>query len=553
MFAHIRKHQKWLMVLIIAIVVVSFVIFFTPNIDPMSLAQGESRQIAAYIDGEPVRVKEFQQAYRETALSFFLQSGRLFDQAYSDSRMDLAAERILLVDRAEEFGILSSSATVAKWTVEMFSMPGTNQVMSFQRDRYDGFMENVLPRHGMGEDDWDPFVQNQIAISQVYDMAALPGELVVPREAEREFVQNHRKAEVEAVFFSKDDFTNFALSMDGLGAFYTNRMAMYRKPDERSLHYIRLASTNYLAQAESRLSERTNLTEMIDAIWKEKGTNSFTENGIVLSEEDAKEKIRGEELETEGQQLAWEAANQFIRKLSEIDGLEAEQLPKLAEEEGYEAKKTPFFNRQQLIPDIAGDYSFTQAAYALTPEAPFTMPMRGRDGVYVVALDSIKESEVPPLEEIRAQVQQDYLDDNALTSSRTAAEDFLQELAAHMEEGLSFGEASGKIGREVVPLPPFSSRDARLPDGDPRADFQALKREAFAMRENEPSDAIHTRDGAMVLQVVRFTDPSQEDIDSGLPDTMKTLRQSRRATAIRAWIQKESAAIQLFSSQEEAN
>ena len=273
----------------------------------------------------------------------------------------------------------------------------------------------------------------------------------------------------------------------------------------------------------------------------------------MLSEEDAKEKIRGEELETEGQQLAWEAANQFIRKLSEIDGLEAEQLPKLAEEEGYEAKKTPFFNRQQLIPDIAGDYSFTQAAYALTPEAPFTMPMRGRDGVYVVALDSIKESEVPPLEEIRAQVQQDYLDDNALTSSRTAAEDFLQELAAHMEEGLSFGEASGKIGREVVPLPPFSSRDARLPDGDPRADFQALKREAFAMRENEPSDAIHTRDGAMVLQVVRFTDPSQEDIDSGLPDTMKTLRQSRRATAIRAWIQKESAAIQLFSSQEEAN
>ena len=80
MFAHIRKHQQWLFFVIIAVVVVSFVIFFTPTVQYDNLGGSGSSDIMGSIDGRPVSRKEYVNGYQEVLLRFLLATGQWPDQ-----------------------------------------------------------------------------------------------------------------------------------------------------------------------------------------------------------------------------------------------------------------------------------------------------------------------------------------------------------------------------------------------------------------------------------------------------------------------------------------
>ena len=77
MFGTIRKHQQWLWIFIIAIIIVSFVVFFSPDAQ-MNFGQRNDLIIngkPVTIDGKPMPQDEFVRAFRETRLSYFFRSG----------------------------------------------------------------------------------------------------------------------------------------------------------------------------------------------------------------------------------------------------------------------------------------------------------------------------------------------------------------------------------------------------------------------------------------------------------------------------------------------
>lgn len=537
MFAHIRKHQKWLLGLIVIVVGISFVVFFTPNVQYGNLDFFGGGNAVGWIAGRPVAEKEFRETYQETMLSFGGRQGVNYEQA--------AANRLLLLEKAKERGIEVSEEASAKWIVNEFKDPETNE---FRREYYDNFATNLLPRYGMNKGDLQRFARNQVVIGQLQELTGLAGELVTPQEAERLYREQNLQANAQAVFFSSGDYVNLGESLEGLEAFYTNRMALYREPEKRRIHYLEFASTNYLAEAKERLTESTNLAEMIGGIYLEKGTNSFTKDGAVLSEEEAKEQIQQQEFKKVGQEIAKEKAEELAEELFDIEPMKAENLPELAAAKGYTAKVSEPFAADQAVPGIGDSYELTGLVFQLT-EIPFTRAFHTADGTYLVALHSVLPSEVPPLEEIRGQVQIDFYEQKSLENAREAAATFHISLTNGLTQAKAFETLCKEAGHEPVQMPLFSQSSRTLAGADPRANLYLLQSLAFDLEVGKVSRVSQTEDGAMILFVHSFIEAKEEQVKKELPDYAKILRQRRRSEAFGAWFQEEQKSLNFpFSS-----
>ena len=73
MFGTIRKHQNWLWIVIITVIIISFVVFFSPDVKlgANRTTGGESGSI----NGKPIPAEEYQEAYEEAKLSHFMRTG----------------------------------------------------------------------------------------------------------------------------------------------------------------------------------------------------------------------------------------------------------------------------------------------------------------------------------------------------------------------------------------------------------------------------------------------------------------------------------------------
>lgn len=538
MFAHIRKHQKWLLGLIVIVVGISFVVFFTPNVQYGNLDFFGGGNAVGWIAGRPVAEKEFRETYQETMLSFGERQGVNYEQA--------TANRLLLLEKAKENGIEVSEEAAAKWIVNAFKDPETNE---FRRESYDNAVTNILPRYGMNKGDLQRFARNEVIIGQLQELAGLAGELVTPQESERLYREQNLQANAQAVFFSSSDYVNLGGSLEELEAFYTNRMALYREPEKRRIHYLEFAATNYLAEAKERLTESTNLAEMIGGIYLEKGTNSFTKDGAVLSEEEAKEQIQRQEFKKVGQEIAKEKAKELAKELFDIVPMKAENLPELAAANGYTAKVSEPFAADQAVPGIDNSYELTGLVFQLTEEIPFTRAFHAADGTYLVALHSVLPSEVPPLEKIRGQVQTDFYEQKSLENAREAASTFHTSLTNGLAQGKAFEAICKEAGHEPVQMPLFSPSSRTLAGADPRANLYLLQNLAFDLEVGKVSRVSQTEDGAMILFVHSFIEAKEEQVKKELPDYAKTLRQRRRSEAFGAWFQEEQKSLNFrFSS-----
>ena len=536
MFAHIRKHQQWLFILIISVVVVSFVIFFTPSVQYDNFGSSSSSDVMGSIDGRPVPRKEFVNAYQEVMLRFLMATGQWPDQT-DTSRFGFDPEqetpsRLLLLDKAKQHGIQVSDEAVAKWIVSAFKDADTNE---FRRELYDGMMTNGLAQRRMTEEDFQRFAKHQIEVSQLSSLVGMTGELVSPREAELLYREESLQANTQVLFFSSTNHANLGQDLAGLDAFYTNRMALYRNPVKRTINYIKFASTNYLAEAETKLATITNITEMAELIYTDKGSNSFLEAGVVLSKEKALETIKKDELTKIGLTVAKEKALEFARELFDIEPMKAESLIEMATAKGFTAEVSEPFTENQLIPNLGVQYQLTRQAFQLTEEEPFTTPFQALDGIYLVSLGSVIPSEIPPLDEIRGRVTVDFYQDQSLEGARQAARDFHATLTTQMAEGKTFEAVSDEAGHKRVQMPLFAL-NSQTQTGDQRADISTLKNLAFGMEIGDVSQVSSTRDGAMILYVNSFVTVREEDLESELPDYIDTLRRTRRSEAFSEWL-----------------
>ena len=116
MFGTIRKHQNWLWIVIITVIIVSFVFFFSPDVQ-----LGGNRPAGpefGTINGKPVAPDEYREAYQEARLSHFMRTGGREwpdnDEAAQRALERDAVFRVFLKNKIKEMDIHVSQEAVGR-------------------------------------------------------------------------------------------------------------------------------------------------------------------------------------------------------------------------------------------------------------------------------------------------------------------------------------------------------------------------------------------------------------------------------------------------------
>ena len=552
MFAHIRRHQKWLWIFISAAVIISFVWYFNPNQQMGGGGGGTGRAHVGTIYGEPITNREYWDARREVEMDYLFRYGKWADEDEFARQMGTipleTRRRLLLTRKLKDYGIEVDDRAAAEWISTFFADRETKQ---FNRATLDRIME-LIRRKGMREADFERYARHQVGIQHLAAVAGAAGKLVPPQEAERALRQEHEKIDTKVVLFPLSNYVaKVQITPEAVSTYFTNAMARYRLPERMQLSYVAFPASNYYAQAEQRMAAETNLNQQIDMVYTQRGQNFYTgPDGQPLTAEAAKQKIREEIRDgfamNEARKTAYAFANDLESAQTQPDpGNPAAPLEQLAANKGLNAQVTQPFSQFegpseiQGMPDEAG-----RALFMLTPEAPVRIePIIGETGIYMVALKRKLGSELQPLDAIREKVTEDFKRGEGLKLAREAATAFA---TAVTNAPANFDGAAQQQGLAVVNLPPFS-RDATAPIENlpPTLDSGAIRSSAMELKEGEVSSYIPTREGGFVLTVEKVIPPTNEEIQSELPKFVEEFRRRRAGEAFSDWFMKEMQLAQL--------
>ncbi len=536
MFATIRKHQQWLWIFIIAAVIISFVIYFTPTSSNSSRGSGGGS--FGSLDGQPLTRRAYMEAWQDVRLSYFLRTGNWPDQADAkrtgfnvdrETRM-----RLVLLARLKKLNVQVDEASIAQWIVERFS---SDRQAAAAKQNYENFVKREMTRAGMVEADLQRFIRNEVGIAHLAAVAGVAGKLTTPREATALYRQEQEKVETEAAVFS---LTNFLASVkvepSSLAQFYTNRQSLYAVPERIEVYYVRFPLTNYFAQADARMSRDTNLSVEIDRAYLSAGPQTFTDtNGQVMSPEAAKTMIRERARNNQALLEARKAAAGFAVALDAIKPTKAENLKDLATSSNMVVGVTEPFGEMSSPKELKVRSNFAELAFKLTEAEPISPPIGGEDGFYLVALRQRIPREIPPLDNIRSRVVEDFTRDQALTLARQAATNLHTALVEGLAQGKSFVQVCTASKVTPILIPTFTPSTRALPDLDRRLDFSLVRSASHGVEVGKVSELMPTRDGGFVLHVKGRTAATEAELKAELPKYLATLRQSMQFEAFNDW------------------
>jgi len=324
-----------------------------------------------------------------------------------------------------------------------------------------------------------------------------------------------------------------APTADALGQVYTNQQATYREPDKMQLSYVYFNVTNFMPQAEQALG--TNLTREVDDNMARFGTNILQ---FGKTTEEARAKIRELIILQTAQSNAVASAiavqNEVVSKQTNY----LQNLAAAAKAKGLEVKETKPFDKQYGPSELnlGGEYPVS-AFFDLTADIPLMpQPLAGMDGAYIVALDKLVPSRVPPLSEIHSRVEHDYKFQQALRTTQLNGQSFAQTATNELAHGKTFAQTCETTRLTPVQLPPFSRATTRLPEVEDRtSDLNDFKSVAFATAVGSVSRFIDTPEGGFVVHVKQQLPLDEAKMATQLAEFTSLLRERRQNETFQIW------------------
>ena len=531
MFGTIRKHQTWLWVIIIAFMSVGLVFVF----NPASRYSGRGGGTANHgsIEGVDITQEAFRNAWAEAQLRyFFIHKGQWPGSAQQTSDFDENKETyqwLFVIQKLNDYNIHVDNESVAKAAANILRSVGQGHAVSL-----DVFVQQILGPRGLTAEDFQRYLQHDLAFEQLLSLIGLSGELVPPAEAEMLYRRENQEIATEAAFFSSSNYLAQVAqpTPQALLQFYTNSMASYRIPKRVQVRYVAFGITNQYPEVEKEL---TNLNESVDATMDRYGTNYLQ---IASTREEAKQRIREELLHQQAEKEARREAFAFTDKLLGMKP-QPESLVELARTNGLTAKITEPFS--SFGPDeFNGGPQFVSKAFALTPDQPFDGPIVSRDAVYVIALQTNLPSEVPPYHTIQNKVATDYRHSEALQLARQAGERLYVALTNGLAAGKTFDAVCASAHVDPVKVPPMSLDTQSSPTVEKHIYLYQYKQAAFFTRPGEVSHFAPTTQGGFIVNVERRLPVDETKMKAQLPEFVDRMRRTLRQEAAGVWLQREA-------------
>jgi peptidyl-prolyl cis-trans isomerase D len=546
MFATIRRHQKWLWLVIIFLVIIAFVVLMDPTYSVTGGRIGGEGGSFGTINGRPIPREELLETYAEVRLRYRLLAGQWPEEDANSRGMfepdRLVPERLLMVEKLRELDVQVDDAAVADWIATVFRDRERNV---FDLDAYRQFVRNVLPQGRLTEEDLKRFARHEVGIQHVLQLAGMSGSLVTPREAEAQFRIENELVSVEmAQFASSNYLAEVTIDQGEVLRFFTNRLAQYRLPERVQVSYVRFDTTNFLAEADAKLEQEEDLEALLESRYQQVGPDYFRDSdGNVLPPEAAKEQMKESERKrlavTAGRQRAMSFAEQLYELYQQAPEA-TDNLERLAAATGLASGVTEPFAAHEFPPGLRVYRDFVQAAFSLGSELPMaTEPLVGEDAIYVIALHRRLPSEPPAWETVELRVTSDYRRLEALRLAQEAGRAFYGRLTNGLAGGKTFQEICQEANVVWV-QPPAISQTMRSAPGLDEAQFTRVKEVALSLPVEEVSEFVPTSVGGMIVHVTGREPVDEGKVAEQMPAYLEQLRQDRQREALSEWFRKEA-------------
>lgn len=553
MFGTIRKHQTWLWVVIIAVMSITMVAFFSSDVSLTGRGGRVGQGEFGSIDGKPITQAEFFDAYKETRLAEFMRSGKWpgGDEASSEMLRRQTINRVYLLHKVRQMDIDVSDKAVGMTVQE--------QLRDYP---YESFEQTYLRPNGLTSADYERYARNEASIRQLFATAGLSARLVNPKEAEALWKKQHQETDVKIAVLPLSNYLSKVVITNGaLENFYTNRQGFYRLQERTVISYIAFSASNYLAEADQQMAQRTNLNELVNEYYFRGGTNVWKDtNGVPLAEAEAKAKIREEIRLDYGRVAARRAAAEFGNELmTQPEPNKLATFETLAAQKKLTVRVSKPFDRTSGLEEFAHERlplnrgeeddttTFSQVlrekALALTDERPVLFnAIAGYDSVYVIARKAKLPSELQSFETVKAKVTEDYKNFMAQDMARRAGSTFHTNLTNGLVLKKSFDELAAAAKIQVIDPPPFSSATTSLTNLDPRIPLRFLQNVASRLEVGQASSYTPISQAELgVIVYVAARPPADEKLMAAqLPEFIASQRQMRQGDAINNWFRREA-------------
>jgi peptidyl-prolyl cis-trans isomerase D len=490
MLSFLNKKLKFLLIVILAVIGISFIFFgqWTPH------GPGGGSDTVAKIDGQNIKVKDFYSAAYASRVIYTLQTGQLApDDSQAENVFRIQTwNRLLVLAAAKKAGITVGEDQAYDFIVHhplFFDKDG-----KYSDESYKTFQQHVLQPLGIDQKRFIAIVREMLVYQQAIQSIASTA-VVQPSAVQNAIDQLYSKVSLQYVEISEDTIRKGLKPTDQeLQTFYNANSAEYASPEIRSVEYVKFQLDP--KQAALKDAER-------NAALRELSKKAYEFTNTFFSAYDAKAPLP--------------------------------DFAATAKKAGLQVVTVNPFTRNDTIIDNANSAHLVTGAFSLSPETPVSDYLPVNDGFVVLHLLKVTPSEPKPFDAVRADVLKKYTDFVASSRLLEQAKAVAVNLRGSIiKDGKTWAQAAAAQGLKVQTLPDIIPAEVQPDPKNP-----LLERAAYAagqLQAGTVSEPIRSASGAALLYVVSRTKPDAAQIAKVEQSIRTQVEQLRRQQIVTEWI-----------------
>ena len=282
MFGTVRKHSQPLWIVIIIMVVISFVVYFTPGYDPFENQGGTANEANVELSfarqqvllDQAITMSQQFGGFLPPSLNAQVLAGQFRDQDLNRdgevdvSGLDYAAHmRLLRLRKAKDLGIRASDNMVKARLEQMFSNPNDQK---FSQDAYTGFLTQyrnagLLGSGDSGEEQFQELIREQITFQQLDNLMTRSVGFFTDEATADQQAMDNKLYTAQAVFFSTSNRIDSVTNLASIATnFYPTLIDQYFVQPKRQVAYVLFPVAPYLEDAEKEIKLDDLVKERVD-------------------------------------------------------------------------------------------------------------------------------------------------------------------------------------------------------------------------------------------------------------------------------------------------
>ena len=470
MITIMRKHHKVLMIVITALVCISFSWYWNKT----DFAQMGAGPVGRIYDRSVSQI-EFQRNMRLLRLGSQLGMRDLVQELTAGAQSETEAydnfswNLLVLRHEAEALGLKPTTNEIADGVK---ALPAFQTETGFDLARYTDFADHALAPMGFGEAQIEELVADRIALEKLKKILSA-GVSIPESELRSSYEQAYAKMEVSVVRFRFEDFgQDMQVSEDEIAKYYEGHKAQLQAEEKRKIKFVQFGLT------------------------------------------DEQKKLTGKERIDVLQKLA-DKANEFTDAL-QVKGADFDEVVTKFQ---LTATETGDFSKAEPDPQLAGTPQLVPATFVLTTDSPNSDAIQMPDGFGLAHLVKIDPTRPLTLEEARPQIVEALKKQGVQQMVAMKAAEVAHQLRDNLKSGKPLEEAATQAGVKTEKIPTFALVDEppgatpapKLETKNESPDMQQIKQSASALSPGSVSDYVSTPDGGLlvVLEKRETIEPAQ--------------------------------------------